>query len=279
MSQVKIITDSAADLPAALQQQYDVEVVPLYVTFEDGQTYLDGVDINPQQFAQKLLASRELPKTSRPNPETFAQSFQRALSHYRDVIYVGISSKISGTVESAQLAARQFTERVHVWDSRMGSLGIGILALKAAELARQGLSAASVLERLQQYRQEMNLIFTMDSLENLIKGGRVSRLPGFIGNLLDIKPVGMATLDGQIKVLEKIRGRKKSLQRLLQLVEELGKNLPDKIVGITHLDCLEEALQLKESIQNKFAPRDVLVAPVGSTIGTYGGKGCIVISF
>lgn len=277
--QIKIVTDSSCDLPEEMLQKYDLEMVPLYVTFENNETFLDRVSITPKQFWERQARDKELPKTSRPAPEAFAGVFKEALTRYTSVIYIGISSALSGTYESAQLAAKSVPGDIHLIDSLTGSLGLGILAVKAHEFIHSGMNVQTAVQKIIAYRDGMNTIFTMDSLENLIKGGRVGKLPGFVGSVLDIKPIGKAGNIGQIDVIEKVRGRKKALRRLVQLIGEMGTNLHEKIIGISHLDCLEEILKLKEHIEQKFQPQQVLISETGSTMGTYAGKGGIIISF
>lgn len=276
---IKLITDSSCDLPEELVKEHNIEVIPLSVTFENGDTFAERTELTPEEFWERLQSARELPKTSRPAPESFATAFREGLEHYKSVIYMGISSALSGTFESASLAKKLVKGDIHLIDSLTGSLGLGILAVKASELARSETNVTNVVKRIIEYRDEMNTLFTMDSLENLIKGGRLAKLPGLLGTVLDIKPIGKASSRGTIDILEKVRGRKKSLQRMVQLVEELGSNLQEKIVGISHLSCLPDAIRLKESIEEKFQPRQVIVGKIGSTMGTYAGTGGIIISF
>lgn len=277
--ETRVITDSSCDLPDELLKRYDIEMVPLYVTFDDNSTFLDRVTIAPEEFWERMGRCRLLPKTSRPAPEAFARVFRESLTRYKSVVYVGISSALSGTFESASLAARSVSGDIHIIDSLTGSLGLGILAVKASQFVRSGMNIQSVVSKVAEYRDGMNTLFTMDSLENLIKGGRVARLPGFIGSKLDIKPIGKAGDDGRIDLLEKVRGRKKSLQRIVQLMAEMGTGLQEKIVGVSHLDCLEDAMKLKEIIEERYHPADVIVSKVGSTMGTYAGRGGIILAF
>lgn len=276
---IKVITDSSCDLPREIINELGIEVVPLHVTFENGETFTEGVTITPEQFWERQARSRELPKTSRPAPEAFARVFRGALEHCSSVIYLGISSALSGTFESASLAAKSVSGDIHLVDSLTGSLGLGVLAVRACEYIQSGLNAKSAVDKINEYRSGMTTLFTMDSLENLIKGGRLGMLPGLVGTVLDIKPIGKAGERGQISVMERVRGRKKSLKRMLQLLEEMGGNLREKIVGVSYLDCLEEALGLKEAIEEKFMPRRVILGRIGSTMGTYAGRGGIILAF
>jgi DegV family protein with EDD domain len=276
---IKIITDSSCDLPEDLVDKYGIGVVSLHVTFDNDETFTERVTISPEQFWQRMADSRELPKTSRPTPEAFAAAFREALGNHASVVFIGLSSSLSGTFESAQLAAKSVPGDIHLIDSLTGSLGLGILAVKAHEFIQSGVNVQAVVEKIIAYRNGMTTLFTMDSLENLIKGGRVGRLPGFIGTMLSIRPIGKAGDRGQIDVLEKVRGRAKSLQRIVQLVGEMGSNLQEKIVGISHVNCLQEALNLKKNIEEKYRPGKVIISKVGSTMGTYAGNGGLIVSF
>ena len=276
---IKIITDSSCDLPEELVDKYDIGVVSLHVTFDNNETFTERVTIKPEQFWERMAASRGLPKTSRPTPEAFAEAFREALANHDSVIYIGLSSALSGTFESAQLAAKSMPGDISLIDSLTGSLGLGILVIKAHEFIRSGDSVQDVVKKVIDYRNNMTTIFTMDSLENLIKGGRVGRLPGFIGTMLSIRPIGKAGDKGQIDVLEKVRGRAKSLQRIVQLAGEMGSGLQDKIVGISHVNCLQDALNLQKSIEENYHPGKVIVSKIGSTMGTYAGNGGLIISF
>jgi len=276
---IKIITDSSCDLPQDLVDRFDIGVVSLHVTFDNNETFTERVTINPEQFWERMAQSKELPKTSRPAPEAFAGAFRDALANYASVIYLGLSSALSGTFESAQLAAKSVRGDIHLVDSLTGSLGLGILAVKAHEFIQSGINVRTVVNKIIDYRNGMNTLFTMDSLENLIKGGRVGRLPGFIGAMLNIRPIGKAGDAGQIDVLEKVRGRARSLQRIVQLVGEMGTNLQEKMVGISHVNCLQEALNLKTNIEENYHPKNVIIGKIGSTMGTYAGNGGLIVSF
>jgi DegV family protein with EDD domain len=276
---IKIITDSSCDLPEELVVKYDIGIVSLHVTFDNNETFTERVTIEPEQFWELMAASRGLPKTSRPAPEAFAEAFREALANHASVIFIGLSSALSGTFESAQLAAKSVPGDIYLIDSLTGSLGLGILAIKAHEFTRAGDSVQDVVKKVIDYRNNMTTLFTMDSLENLIKGGRVGRLPGFIGTMLSIRPIGKAGDNGQIDVLEKVRGRAKSLQRIVQLVGEMSGSLQDKIIGISHVNCLQDALNLQKNIVENYHPHRVIVSKIGSTMGTYAGNGGIIVSF
>jgi DegV family protein with EDD domain len=275
---IKIITDSSCDLPQDLVDRYDIGVVSLHVTFDNNETFTERVTINPEQFWERMAGSKELPKTSRPTPEAFAGAFREALKNYASVIYLGLSSALSGTFESAQLAAKSVDGDIHLVDSLTGSLGLGILAVKAHEFVHSGVNVRTVVNKIIDYRNGMNTLFTMDSLENLIKGGRVGRLPGFIGAMLNIRPIGKAGDVGQIDVLEKV-GARQVAPADSTAGGGNGRQPAGKIVGISHVNCLQEALNLKTNIEENYHPKNVIIGKIGSTMGTYAGNGGLIVSF
>lgn len=277
---IKIVTDSASDLPREYAEQYQIEIVPLETSFGPEEKYLDGIDISPQEFWARLARAVHLPKTSQPPPQKFAEVFRYALTQ-GSVLCVNLSSGLSGTFQSACLARKILGNpaSLHIIDSLTASIGVGLLAIKAAQLAKEGLSFSQIVETITSYRDRLTTFCTLDNLENIVRGGRLSRLQGMVGNILDIKLILKGNAEGKIEVFEKVRGRKKALSRLVSLIHELGVDLQEKMVGISHLDCLEEVLELKKAIIDKCAPQQVIVVPMGSTIGTYAGKGGIVVAF
>ena len=276
---IKVITDSSCDLPMEILEENGIEMVPLKVTFEDGESFLDREEISPQEFREKMYWSKELPKTAAPDPNTFMEVFQRALSETGEVICVSISSGLSSTYQSAMLARDMLdTDKVKIVDSLAASLGVGILALRATELSRQGLPLETVFRRMIDYRDNLKTIFTLDTLENVIKGGRLTKFQGLVGNILNIKPIFQG-VEGKIEVLEKVRGRRLALRRLTSLLGEMTQEIEDSIIGLSHMDCPGDVKQLKEEIERLYGPVRIIVADMGSTLGTYAGKGGIIMSF
>jgi len=170
------------------------------------------------------------------------------------------------------------TDKIKIIDSLTASLGEGILAIRAAELARQGLPLDTVFDMLTNYRDNLKTVFTLDALENIVKGGRLTKFQGLVGNILDIKPL-FHGVDGKVEVLEKLRGRRRALRRMLSLIGEMSKEVEKSIIGLSHMDCLEEVMELKREIERLYKPAGVLVADTGSTLGTYAGKGGIIMAF
>ena len=277
---IKIITDSASDLPREYAEQYQIEIVPLETSFGPEEKYLDGIDISPEQFWARLARATSLPKTSQPPPQKFAEVFRSALQQGA-VLCINISSGLSGTFQSACLAKKMLGDppSLHIIDSLSASIGAGLLALKAAQLVKEGVPFPQLVETITRCRDRLTTFCTLDTLENIVRGGRLSRLQGMVGSMLDIKLILKGNAEGKIEVFEKLRGRKKTLNRLVDLIRELGTDLQEKTVGISHLDCLEEVMEFKKAIIEKCAPKEVIIVPMGSTIGTYAAKGGIVVAF
>jgi DegV family protein with EDD domain len=277
---VRIITDTSCDLPEEVLEQYKIEMIPLKVTFANGETYLDRFEITPRAFFSRMAASKLLPKTSAPDPHTFVQYFEKGLKELGEVLFVSMSSGLSSTYQTARLACEMLgNSSVKIFDSQSASMGTGLMAVKAAILDMEGLSVEAMFRKLNDIREKSENIFTLDTLENVVKGGRLSKFEGLAGTLLNIKPI-LRGIDGKPEVIEKVRGRKKAISRLLSLMSELGgDNLSSRMVGITYVDCEEEALNLKREITRRFSPAQVLLAEMGATIGTYAGQGGLMVNF
>ncbi|MGE5629971.1 MAG: DegV family protein [Caulobacteraceae bacterium] len=273
---LQLITDSSADLPKELLEKYNISVVPLTIQLE-GKEYLEGVDITPEEFFQKMFSSKELPKTSQPSPANFSNMFA-ALSHKGQMLCLTISSGLSGTFQSACIGKEVSGADVTVFDTLSGSLGHGIQLIKAAMLSAQGFSVESIVEVLKDCREKMNILILLDTLENIVKGGRLSKFQGSIAKILDIK-VLLEGIEGKVELKEKIRGKRKFLERVLGVIGERKKDFRDTVFGITHADNLEDAEYMKAEIIKRYNPKDVIVNYMGATMGTYAGKGGMIISF
>jgi DegV family protein with EDD domain len=273
---LQIITDSASDLPEEIIRKYEIHVVPLTVKIDD-QEFREGIDLTPQEFQVKMLQSRELPVTSQPPPALFSKAFQD-LAEKGELLCLTLSSKLSGTFHSAVLARKETGLKVEIFDTLAGSLGQGLQAIKAAEFAGQGLALPEIIEKLSQYRKEMNILILLDTLENIVKGGRLNTFQGSLAKILNVK-VLLQGVEGAVEILEKVRGKRRFLERVIEVIGERGHNLSERVFGITHVDNMEDVQYLKEAIMNRYKPKDVLVNYMGSTMGTYAGKGGIIIAF
>lgn len=278
---VKIITDSASDLPKEYIKKYNVEIVPLTVELE-GKIYKDGVDITTEKFNQLMIKSNQLPKTAHPSPETFKKVFLKYINDGYDILCLTISSKLSGTYQSAMIAKNNIktSEKIFVFDSLAASSGEALQVIKASKLIQKGEKIKEVLRKLTEYRNRINILILLDTLENIVKGGRLTKIQGVIAKILNFKII-LHNNEGAVEMLEKIRGKKRFFKKVLEIIDERMKklNLSNLNVGITHVDNIEEAMMFKKIIEEKYNPKDIFVNHMGATIATYAGRGGIIISF
>ena len=275
---VKIIVDSTADMRPEVAEK--VGIVPLTVHFGDRE-YIAGVNINPRKFYEMLVESDELPTTSQPTPVAFEEAFEKAVKEGHEVVCLTCSGKLSGTCQSANIAAAEFSGKVHVVDSNTIAIALGILVEYAVELAEQGFSAEEIVLKLLRKRDKVKLLALVDTLEYLKKGGRISSTAALAGGLLNIKPV--ITIDeGVIKVLGKARGSRQGNNLLVQEIQKAGGVDFAKPVMLGYTG-LSDAL-LQKYIQDSAAlweghKENLPVSIVGSVVGTHAGPGAVAVAF
>lgn len=273
---VRLITDSSADLPEELLKKYHIAVVPLNIYIQDKE-FQEGENITSKEFFHKMFSSDKLPKTSQPSPLAFANVFKQ-FSKDDEILCLTISSGLSGTYQSACVGKSMCDLSVTVFDTLAGSLGHGILVLKAAELAEKGLTVNEIVNKLNSYKKSMNILILLDTLENIVKGGRLSRFQGSIAKILNLK-ILLEGVNGKVVLMEKIRGKKKFLNRVLDVIDERKKDFSNTIFGITHVDNLSDVEFIKNEIIKRFHPKDIIINDMGATMSTYAGKGGMIISF
>ena len=275
---VKIITDSTADLPKDLVEKYDIGVAPLMVNFRD-ESFRDGIDLTPEEFYERLAESKHMPTTSQVNPPVFLDLYKKELESGNAVVSIHLSSKGSGTYQSAVTAKNMLgSDDIVVIDSLGYSMGMGLIALEGAKMARQGAGLEEIRDRMLYMRDRMQYVFGVDTLEYLKRGGRLSPVKATIATVMNIKPI-LHILDGEIEMLDKVRGRKKVLSRLMQAVEETGEDLANQTLAVVHSLCPEEAMSMKEMLMERFGPKDVIISQIGCVIGTHAGPGTIAVFF
>jgi DegV family protein with EDD domain len=266
---VAIVTDSTSDLPRDLADELGITVVPLTLTL-DGTSYRDGVDIGPDDFYHKLERSGGVATTSQPPIGEFSEVYERLLGDHDQVISLHISSRLSGTVESARQAAEMVGDgRVTVVDTRVVSMALGLVVLGAHRLIADGADAQGVAGRTEQVVEGMKVYCMVDTLEYLHRGGRIGRAGALLGSMLHVKPV-LAVQDGEVVPLERVRTRERALKRLIALTEEVGDRLC-AIVG--QAVAPESATRLVDAV----APRceTLMELPLGPTVGTHAGPGTV----
>ena len=275
---VKIIVDSTADMRPEVAAK--VGIVPLSVYFGDRE-FASGVDINPKLFYEMLVESDTLPTTSQPAPYLFEEAFEKAVSEGCEVVCLTCAVKLSGTNQSANIAAAEFEGKVHVVDSCTIAIGLGILTEYALELAAQGLSAEEIVWKLLRKREKIKVLALVDTLEYLKKGGRISSAVALAGGLLNIKPV-ISVNGGEIKLLGKARGSRQGNNLLVQEIQKAGGvdfAMP-VMLGYTGLSdallqkYIQDSVDLwKDNVEN------LPVSIVGSVVGTHVGPGAVAVAF
>ena len=275
---IRIITDSASDLPRSCPP--GITVLPMTVTFGDEQ-FRDGVDLSCRQFYEKLIEGEDLPTTSQINPAQFEDAFRQAVEAGEDVVAVVLSSKLSGTCQSARIAAESFPGRVFVVDSESAAIGQQILVRRALALAKQGLTAADLAEQLEREKGDVCLVALLDTLEYLKRGGRISPSVALVGGLLSVKPV-IAVEHGEVVMLGKARGSKNGNNLLVQEIRKTRGVDFDRpyLLGYTGLEDSLLQKYIADSAALWEAHTDTLpIAAVGATIGAHAGPGAVAVAF
>ena len=275
---VKIVVDSTADLLPEIESK--VHVVPLTIHFGEKE-YVDGVDIDSRKFYELLVESDELPTTSQATPFVFAEAFEKAAADGSDVVCITCASRLSGTYQSAVIAAEDFEGKVHVVDSQSIALGSAILIEYALELVDRGLGAEEITGKLLRKREKVRLLAMLDTLEYLKKGGRISATVAFAGGLLNIKPV--ITIDcGEIKMLGKARGSRQANNLLVQEIRKAGGVDFTKplLLGYTGLsDALLQKYITDSAALWEGNCENLRSTVVGSVVGTHAGPGAVAVAF
>ncbi|WML49594.1 DegV family protein [Neobacillus sp. PS3-34] len=278
---VRILADSACDLPIDFYEKNNVTLLPLKVHINDRE-YEDLKTIDPKTVYDSIR-NGSVPKTSQTSPLLFEEAFTRMAQNNEDGIYIAFSSQLSGTYQTAVMILEQVKEtypdfNLTIVDTKCASIGQGLIVREAARLAAENASKEEILKDVIFRSEHMEHLFTVEDLEYLAKGGRVSKASAFLGGLLNIKPL-LNVEDGKLVPLEKIRGKKKVLRRVIEVMKERGSRLDEQVIGISHADDLETAEEMKALIQEAFNPKEVYISSIGAAVGAHTGTGTIAIFF
>ena len=269
-----IVVDSTADFPTAPERFANWRVVPLYVRFGD-QSFRDYVELSPEQFYERLRAAPETPSTSQPTPGDFLESYEQ-LAGYDRILSLHIAGKLSGTLESARTAARTLgDERVRTIDSESASAAIAMLGLAIQRRLEQGTTDDQVDALVERYRREAGLLFTVDTLEYLARGGRIGRARAWAGELLNIKPI-LSIEDGEVLPVKRVRGNRKAFLEFAKVFEAATANRPSLRVGIAHADAPDRAEALRKMVRATRPAAEIeLVTSLGPVVGAHAGPGTV----
>jgi DegV family protein with EDD domain len=269
-----IVLDSTADFPEAPERFPNWRVVPLYVRFGD-ESFKDYVEVGPEKFYARLRTAPELPTTSQPTPGDFVAAYEQ-LEQYDRILSLHIAGSLSGTVESARTAAGMIGGyKVRVHDSNTASAAIAMLALAIGRRLERGTTDEEVAELVGRYSGDAGLLFTVDTLEFLAKGGRIGRAAKMAGQLLNVKPI-LTITGGEVVPLAKVRGNQKAMREFVDRFTGATENVPELRVGIAHADAPERAEQLVKMVRDLRPRAEIeLVTTLGAVVGTHAGPGCV----
>lgn len=279
-----IFTDTSGNIDSALAAKYDIKIIP-FSYYIDGEefTCLDTESFNGEEYYNRMLAGVRV-TTSQINPQRYIDHWEPVLKSGSDILFVSMSSGISGSFQSAGIAAQQMMDeyperKIVLIDSLGASLGEGLLAVWAYELKEQGYSIDEVADKIGKIRDNMYQVFTVDDLKYLQRGGRLSNASAIVGTVLNIKPLLKGNEHGKIVSFAKLRGRKKTIEALAKKYEELAINQSDLIVGISHANCADDANALKDMITAINPPKEVVIVQHEPVTGSYLGPGALALFF
>lgn len=272
-----ILTDSTAYIPDELLAELDIHTIPLIINWDD-KTYLDNVDITPDIFFDRLVQEKNLPTTSQPSAGAFKERYEELAKDYDGIVAILISSGISGTVASAQAAAEMVDFPVEVVDSKLAAMSAGLMVLAAARTAKAGGPMEEIVATAKSLVDKVKVMFVVDTLEFLHKGGRIGGAKRLVGSLLSMKPI-LHLVDGKIDALDSVRTKKKAVQTMVSIFEAdaVGK---DKIhLAVFHSTAEDEANKLMEQIKETHHLETAIVAGLSPVIGVHTGPGTIALTY
>jgi DegV family protein with EDD domain len=271
---IRIVTDSASTIPPELAKQLDIEIVPISLTV--GDRTMDDGELSPDELYEKMRQGI-VARTSQPAPGRFAEVYERLRGIASSVISIHITSQHSGTCQSAALAASMFPDMdIEIVDSRGISLGTGYLVIRAAQMAKQGLSKEEILAAINDMKEKIHTFCTVSTVKYLQMGGRLGWVAGTLATVLDIKPV-MSVRDGTLGLMAKVRTRARSLDAIIQATVAALQNARDRQIAVIHAGALEEARQVKERLEQLIGDRVAFLLEAPTVLAVHGGPGLLGI--
>ncbi|PKR77017.1 DegV family protein [Halalkalibacillus sediminis] len=279
---IQLVVDGATDLPQGFAEKFDVKVIPLNIHFSN-ETYKAGEDLDIQGFYKKMASEQELPKTSAPSPNDFYEIFKEVDAE-TPILYLALSKTLSATYQNATLGRDMLLEeeperKVEIINTKTTSCGTALLLNEAIKLKMKQIDFPELAQTMKSYAERTVTLFSLRTVDNLIKGGRLDRFRGTIARSLNIKLLMRASDEGEIEVTEKIRGEKKALRRLVDQIGEYTKSFEGKTIALAHSNCEDKAKQILSNIREKYDFNDEMTVEMGPLIATHAGEGGLVISF
>lgn len=278
---MRLFADSASDLPKQFFKDESVELFPLRVHI--GEKDYEDIRTIHSKVVYDAIRSGDQPKTSQVSPEEVMRAFEQLAKDGEEGFYIAFSSELSGTYSTAVMVAEQVREeypelKLTILDSKAASLGYGMLVKTAVKLRDSGMALQEIISEIKFMAEHMESLFTVEDLDYMAKGGRISKGSAFVGGLLNIKPL-LHVEDGKLVPIEKLRGRKKVLKRMVDLMKERGNSWSDQTVAISHGDDIEFALLLKQEIEEQLQPKNIEIFMIGSVIAAHTGPGTLAVFF
>jgi DegV family protein with EDD domain len=278
MPKVAVVTDSTATIPQDLIEKYNISVVPQVLIWAE-ETFLDGVDIKPDEFYTRLTSAKVMPSTSQATPGAFQSVFTKLLEEDCEIIAILVSNKLSGTIPSANQAKQLFPDKViEIVDSETIAMAMGFQVLSVARAVEQGADIKECVELAEKTKQHTGVVFAVDTLEFLHRGGRIGGAKRFLGTALKVKPIS-EVVGGGVEAIESVRTRTKSLTRLVELVEERISGRTPVRIATLHANAPEEAEQLLKLANEKFQATESLFSVVSPVVGTHAGPGTVGLAY
>lgn len=278
---MKIFTDTGSDLPKSYYEEADLYVFPLSVEL-NGELYKDVFEIDSKTFYDEIRKGAQ-PKTSQVSPDFFMTAFEELAKSGEEALYITFSSGLSGTYDTAVMIKNQLLEtysdlKLTIIDSQCAGFGQGLVVKEAVRLRDEGKPLEEIAQAIIEYKEKMNHIFTVDDLNFLARGGRLSKTSALFGGMLNIKPI-LSIQDGKIVPIDKVRGQKKAINYMVDYVAQKGGDFSNKIIGICHSDDEELAQTVQNALEARLSPKGFETVVIGSVIGAHVGLGTIGIFF
>ncbi len=275
---IRIVIDSTSDVTEDIINKYNLKMVPLTVNFEN-ESYLDKVELSSSDFFEKLIKAEKLPTTSQVSPGAFVEAFSEILMEGDQVLGIFLASEFSGTYDSARIAKDMIgSDNIRIMDSKSVCLGTFALILEAIELVKQNKTIDEIVGELEEARDKIVAVAGLDTLKYLEKGGRLSKGQAVVGSLLNIKPI-LEIKDGKLSVIEKVRGKNKTIKWFDEWIEKNNYDLSDKPVLLFYAQNYDQLKALREAIEEKYKIKNIIEQEIGAVIGTHAGPGVLGIGF
>ena len=275
---IRIVIDSTSDVTDEIIKKYNLKMVPLTVNFEN-ESFLDKIELSSSEFFEKLTKSEKLPTTSQVSPGAFVEAFSEILLEGDQVLGIFLASEFSGTYDSARIAKDMIgNDNIHIMDTKSVCLGSFALILEAIELVEQNKTIEEIVDELEKLKEKIVAIAGLDTLKYLEKGGRLSKGQAVVGSILNIKPI-LEIKEGKLAVIDKVRGKNKTIKWMDEWIEKNNFDLSDKTVLLFYAQNYDQLKILRETIEEKYKIKNIIEQEVGAVIGTHAGPGVLGIGF